>query len=273
MEKPEDQPDPLSAEQRKVINQIKQDHLQNGHHYRRILYTMYALAAVGLLLFIYYSPEFSPEDWNILVQFPNSLEKLRASVTVVKKYSHDNPGFVYCLFVYMYLSLQSLGIIGCGVLSIMSGALFSFWTAIVTVSLCASIGATLCYLLSKSVLRGFIVNLQEKRIASFAMKIERNRRNIFFYFISLRFSPIFPNLFVNLASPIVGVNVQTFFFGTLLGLVPLNVIHIKTGATLDSVTDLGVHPMDVGFLVLISLAVLIPTFFNKRKRSYQTKYN
>lgn len=257
--------DKLNPEQRKIINEIKKDHNENGYRYRRILYVMYTLAAVGLITFIYYSPTFSNDDWNILCNFPNSLEKLRSSVIVIKKYSKDNPSYVFSLFVYMYLSLQSLGIIGCGILSIMSGALFPFWTAIITVSLCASSGATLCYLLSKSLLRGFIVNLQEKRIATFATRIERNRHNMFLYFISLRFSPIFPNLFVNLASPIVGVEIKTFFFGTLVGLIPLNIIHIKTGATLDSVTDLGAQPMDIGFLVLISLAVLIPTFFNKKK--------
>jgi uncharacterized membrane protein YdjX (TVP38/TMEM64 family) len=257
--------DSLTEEQRKVINEIKKDHEENAKYYRRILYVMYSLALIGILVFIYFSPTFSNEEWEILTKFPNSLERLRTSVSVIKKYSNDNPIYVYALFVYLYLSLQSLGIIGCGVLSIMSGALFSFWTAIITVSLCASTGATLCYLLSKSVLRGFIVNMQEKRIANFAMKIERNKRNIFFYFISLRFSPVFPNLFVNLASPIVGVSIETFFFGTLLGLIPLNVIHIKTGATLDSITDLGASPMDIGFLVLISIAVLIPTLFNKKK--------
>lgn len=262
---PKAKPNQLSEEQQKIIDDIKTDHEQNGKTYRRILYIMYGLALVGLITFILLSPTFSPEDWTTLKVFPNSLEKLRASVVVIKKYSQDNPVYVYALFVYMYLSLQSLGIIGCGVLSVMSGALFSFWTAIVTVSFCASCGATMCYLLSKSLFRGFIVKYQERRIAQFAAKIERNRRNLFFYFISLRFSPVFPNLFVNLASPIVGVDIKTFFFGTLIGLVPLNVIHAKTGATLDSITELGVKPMDAGFLGLISIAVLIPTFFNKKK--------
>lgn len=261
--------DQLTEEQRKVINEIKDDHSKNAVYYRRILYIMYSLAILGLIMFIYFSPTFSDEDWSILCNFPNSLEKLRNSVVVIKKYSKENPSYVFYLFIYLYLSLQSLGIIGCGILSIMSGALFPFWTAIITVSLCASCGATLCFLLSKSVFRGFIINLQENRIANFATKIRRNRHNLFFYFISLRFSPIFPNLFVNLASPIVGIGIKTFFFGTLIGLIPLNIIHIKTGSTLDSVTDLGAKPIDIGFLVLISIAVLIPTFFNKKKSKQQ----
>ena len=265
--------DGLSVEQRKIIQDIKKDHEINGPKYRKILYMIYLIALVGLLIFIYFSPKLSKEDWAVLTVFPNNLTKLRESVLVVKKYSNDNPIYVYWLFVYLYLSLQSLGIIGCGVLSVMSGALFSFWTAILTVSICASTGATLCYLLSKSVFRGFIIGYQEKRIASFASKVNHHRHNIMLYFISLRFSPIFPNLFVNLASPIVGVSVKVFFFGTLIGLIPLNIIHVKTGSTLDSVTQIGAKPNEIAMLLLMSIAVIIPTFFNKKKNSDFSKKN
>ena len=257
--------DKLCSEQRRIINEIKHDHEVNGYKYKRILYCMYFLALVGLFLFIYFSPHFSEEDWAVLKVFPNNLEKIRSTVLVIQKYSEENWTYTYCLFVYMYLSLQSLGIIGCGLLSIISGSIFSFWVAIITVSLCATTGATLCYLLSKSLLRGFVVNFQEKRIAEFSAKIERNKRNILLYFISLRFSPVFPNLFVNLASPIVGVSIKVFYLGTLIGLIPLNIIHIKTGRALDSATQIGADPKDIGFLILMSVAVLIPTFFNKKK--------
>lgn len=48
----------------------------------------------------------------------------------------------------------------------------------------------------------------------------------------LRFTPLVPNWFVNLASPIVGMPIKYFCIGTLLGLMPLNIIHINAGLTL-----------------------------------------
>lgn len=42
----------------------------------------------------------------------------------------------------------------------------------------------------------------------------------------LRISPIVPNWFVNVASPIVGMPIHIFAFGTFFGLMPLNIIHL-----------------------------------------------
>ena len=48
----------------------------------------------------------------------------------------------------------------------------------------------------------------------------------------LRFTPLCPNWFVNIASPIAGMPILHFAVGTLLGLMPLNIIHINAGLTL-----------------------------------------
>jgi uncharacterized membrane protein YdjX (TVP38/TMEM64 family) len=45
----------------------------------------------------------------------------------------------------------------------------------------------------------------------------------------LRFTPMVPNVLVNMACPIVGMPFHYFVFGTFLGLIPANVIHIKAG--------------------------------------------
>ena len=256
----------MSKEQEQILDNIKKDHEINGPRYRKFLIGLYVIALIGLYMFYKHSPAFDSEEKSILFTFPNSLERLRASVEVIKRYSDGNFAYVLSLYIYLYLSLQSLGIPGCGLLSIISGALFPFWLALSVVSVCATCGASICYLLSKYVLRGFVVGYQGQRVASFAAKINTYRDHLIFYFVSLRFSPIFPNLFVNLASPIVGVPLYIFFFGTLVGLIPLNILHIKTGATLELVSEFGVKTADFGYLMLISLLVLIPTYFNKRKR-------
>ena len=254
-------------EYKKIIADIKEDQIKNGKKYKIIILTLYSFALIGLFLFYRNSPKFSEEDLQTLKTFPNNLDKIRNTVKVLKKYSNENSYYVYFLFIYMYLSLQSLGIVGCGALSVMSGALFSFWTAIITVSLCATIGASICYMLSKSLFSGFVLKYSEKRLAQFALKVRENRNTLFLYFISLRFSPIFPNLFVNLGSPIVRVPLKVFFLGTLIGLIPLNIIHIKTGTSLDSITQFGVKPSEIGFLFIISFAVLFPALYKNKSKN------
>jgi uncharacterized membrane protein YdjX (TVP38/TMEM64 family) len=259
----------MEVEYKKIIDEIKQDHLKNGSKYKKILIILYSLALVGLFLFYINSPNFSDEDLQTLKTFPNDLEKVKNTVQVLKKYSNENFYYVYFLFIYSYLTLQSLGIVGCGILSVMSGALFSFWTAIITVSLCATTGASICFLLSKSLFSGFLIKYQEKKLAQFSYKVKNNKNSLFLYFISLRFSPIFPNLFVNLGSPIVGVPLKIFFIGTLIGLIPLNIFHIRTGSTLDSISEFGAKPAELGFLMLISVIVLFPTLLKKKNKQIE----
>ncbi len=66
----------------------------------------------------------------------------------------------------------------------------------------------------------------------------------------LRFTPLIPNVSVNVAAPIVGLPFKYFFFGTLFGkyqyiilllkgLMPANIIHLRTGLALKELTDMS----------------------------------
>lgn len=55
----------------------------------------------------------------------------------------------------------------------------------------------------------------------------------------LRFTPLIPNISVNVASPIVGLPFKYFFFGTLFGLMPGNFIHLRTGLALQELNDIN----------------------------------
>jgi uncharacterized membrane protein YdjX (TVP38/TMEM64 family) len=46
---------------------------------------------------------------------------------------------------------------------------------------------------------------------------DSNREHLFFFMLFLRFTPLVPNAFVNMASSIVGIPFHIFFLGTLVG--------------------------------------------------------
>ena len=52
---------------------------------------------------------------------------------------------------------------------------------------------------------------------SVCVQIRRNQDNLFYYLLFLRITPLLPNWFVNVSSPIVGVPVQQFVLATFLG--------------------------------------------------------
>jgi uncharacterized membrane protein YdjX (TVP38/TMEM64 family) len=47
--------------------------------------------------------------------------------------------------------------------------------------------------------------------------VEANRHNLVFYLLFLRVSPLLPNWFINIASPVIGVPLKDFVIATLIG--------------------------------------------------------
>ena len=58
--------------------------------------------------------------------------------------------------------------------------------------------------------------------------VSANRSNLFWYMLFLRLTPLIPNWFVNLASPLVGIPYLYFLFASMFGMMPMNFILIQT---------------------------------------------
>jgi hypothetical protein len=83
----------------------------------------------------------------------------------------------------------------------------------------------------------------------------------------LRISPMLPNWFVNLVSPVAGVPLKTFALATALGLIPANILHYNTGKQLYTmIAGVEKTPVWQNMAILISLqfVALIPTLFKKQ---------
>jgi uncharacterized membrane protein YdjX (TVP38/TMEM64 family) len=66
----------------------------------------------------------------------------------------------------------------------------------------------------------------------FNSMVKKNQHNLFWYMLFLRLTPLIPNWFVNLASPLVGIPYRYFLVASIFGLMPMNFILIQTGQTL-----------------------------------------
>ena len=54
-------------------------------------------------------------------------------------------------------------------------------------------------------------------ISKFNTRIQQNKDNLFFYMLFCRITPMIPNFFINVASPIIGVPFWIFAMVTLIG--------------------------------------------------------
>lgn len=133
------------------------------------------------------------------------------------QYKAQHPSFVLASFCVVYITLQTFAIPGPIVLSILSGAMYPLWQAQLLVSFCATTGASLCFALSYFLGRGIFQRVFASMLATFKTKIAQNQSNLFYYLLFLRITPLLPNWFVNIASPLVDVPFKHFFFATLIG--------------------------------------------------------
>ena len=87
-------------------------------------------------------------------------------------------------------------------------------------------------------------------------QISRHSNDMMWYIIFLRITPFLPNWFINLASPIIGVKISPFFWGTFLGVAPPSFFFIRAGTTLYELTTSTGHISLGSILILAALAVL-----------------
>ena len=205
--------------------------------------------------------------WFVRGAVSNAKETAHTLSQCATKYDEVHPSWTLVLYVAVYLVLQSFAIPGPLILSLISGVLWPLWKAQAVIAFCATLGASLCYCLSKTMKIGeLIASLNSARAKQFRTRVEEAEEsgNLLYFMLFLRISPLLPNWFVNLASPVAGVPLRTFALATFFGLIPANILHYHSGKQLH---ELVVHSEQGSgvrnFLILLGLQflALIPTFF------------
>lgn len=101
-----------------------------------------------------------------------------------------------------------------------------------------------------------------ERVSVMTVQVKRHRDNLLNYIIFLRITPIFPNWFINISSPVIDVPFSPFFLGTLFGVAPPSCVYIGAGKTLNELTAASGIVSKEAMVALLALAVmaLVPVF-------------
>ncbi|KAH0897650.1 hypothetical protein HID58_047218 [Brassica napus] len=172
------------------------------------------------------------------LNLPRSISDLRLLKDNLANYANEYPAQFVLGYCATYIFMQTFMIPGTIFMSLLAGALFGVVKGVVLVVFNATAGATSCFFLSKLIGRPI--------------------------------TPTLPNLFINLASPIVDVPFHVFFLATLVGLIPAAYITVRAGLAigdLKSVKDLYDFKT-LSVLFLIGFISILPTIL-KRKKIYE----
>jgi uncharacterized membrane protein YdjX (TVP38/TMEM64 family) len=183
---------------------------------------IFLIAAALLALFAWYSRSYL------------GLETLAQQEDILRNQIESNPfqAFFIGFAVYTGISL----IPGTGGKAIVYGWLFGFWQAVVIVSVGLAIAAMVIFSLSRYLFRDRI----ERRYTSFLALMNKHiEKEGAFYLITLRLIH-FPYSIVNPVSGASRVKTWTFFWTTVVGLLPANAIWVYVGLQLPSLRDLAI---------------------------------
>lgn len=225
---------------------------------------IFFFAVLAMMYLIRQMPELSAEELDVL-RLPRSLDDVKNLSIVLLRYKEDNFMLVLGLFAMSYIFLQTFAIPGAIFLSVLAGPLFGFFWGMIIVSIVATTGSSMCYLLSKALSKNLVARYFPQLLQDFQQRVQDNRDNLFFYMLFLRISPVLPNWFISVSSPILGVPLWIFALATFLGIMPGNYIHVSTGVALSSLaTNTGdgssspVNFKNLAGLFAVGLLALIP---------------
>ncbi|KNA14702.1 hypothetical protein SOVF_104560 [Spinacia oleracea] len=204
------------------------------------------------------------------IKVPRSIADLRLLKDNLAIYASDHPAQFVLGYCSVYIFMQTFMIPGTIFMSLLAGALFGVSRGLLLVVFNSTAGASCCYFLSKLIGRPIVNWLWPEKLRFFQGEIAKRREKLMNYMLFLRVTPTLPNLFINLASPIVDIPFHVFFLATVVGLIPASFITVRAGLALGelkSVKDLYDFKT-LAVLFLIGSVIIFPAIM-KRKRTYE----
>jgi uncharacterized membrane protein YdjX (TVP38/TMEM64 family) len=158
-----------------------------------------------------------------------SLDMLSQHYKFLSTYTASHYFLSVIIFITVYIIIAAFSIPGATIMTLLGGFLFDTFFGTTWVIIGATIGATITFLAVQTafgdVLKNKAGNTIQKMHAGF-------KENEFSYLLFLRLLPIFPFFIINIAAGVLNIRLRTFFFGTLLGIIPGSFTYAWVGSGL-----------------------------------------
>lgn len=181
------------------------------------------------------------------------LDTLRESLDELLSWKAANPIASAVIYFAAYVAVTGLSIPGAAIMTLAGGALFGFWFGLLLISFASSIGATLAFLVSRTLLRDWV---QEKFGGHLSALNDGFERDGAFYLFTLRLVPLLPFVAINLLMGLMPIGAWRFYWVSQLGMFAGTAVFVNAGTQLAELKGLG----DVVSLPLLLSFVLLGVF-------------
>ena len=180
-----------------------------------------------------------------------SLEALKSSRDELQQAYRARPLQTIGLYAAIYIVIASLSLPGATVMTLAGGAIFGLGVGAPAAVIPAAVGATVAFWVARYVLRDAVHRRFGDRMAAINAGIEHDGA---FYLFSLRLVPVFPFFVINLLMGLTAIRTRTFFWVSLLGMLPATIIYVNAGTQLGMLTSLSdiLSPALIGSFALLA---------------------
>jgi len=146
--------------------------------------------------------------------------------------AHFGPAIALYIAIYIVVVVFSIPV--ALALSLIGGALFGGLAAGLAIVFAATLGAVLVFLAARGLFHAYFVRKTEAWLGGIRQEFHADAAS---YLLILRLTPIFPFAAVNLAAALLGARLGTYFWTTLVGIVPGTLAYSFVGAGLNGVLE------------------------------------
>ncbi len=155
------------------------------------------------------------------------------------------------------------------VLTIAAGALFGVLEGVIIVSFASTIGACLCFLISRYFLSDFV---NDKFLKKKSVIIKKFNEDGSLYLLSLRLIPTISFILINLVMGVLPISLKKFYYISQLGMLPATIVYVNAGSEISKVNNIN-DIMSFSLLLSFTLIAVFPFltkwlmgYFNTRKK-------
>ena len=183
-----------------------------------------------------------------------NLEYFQAQRDVILAYKTENFWLSSLIYFLLYIIIAALSLPAAAILTIAGGAVFGLAWGLLMVSFASTIGATLAFLLSRTLLRDWV----QTRFGRYLMPINEGiERDGAFYLFTLRLIPVFPFFLVNALMALTPISTLSFYMVSQLGMLFGTALYVNVGAELGMATSLP-DIFNIGVIRAVVVLAIFP---------------
>ena len=179
-----------------------------------------------------------------------SLEYIKAYFLTINDLINSNTLLYFFIFFLIYFSISVFAIPVAALFSLLIGALFGFYKGVLLVSFSSSLGALVCFLLSRYLFRDYLQKKFNKKLSKINKEIKENGHSFLFL---MRMTPVIPFFLINLLYGLTKIKALDFYIISQLGMLAGTCLYINAGNQISEV-----HSVEelLSTKILISLSLI-----------------